>query len=252
LDLNYTRILNNDWSLTAGISYQKNKFSPDVASDDSYNGHVSNYYGYLLSESITTNRPHFPTRGHLFSVQGGVVFHRRADITYSPADGGSTEDISSILNNVDDYYRFLVNFTQFHPLDKKWTLFYTLQTGVCLHSQGFIVDNFYMGGIQQLFRQQIVFAGLNEQQINSSSTASGMLGMQYNFAGSLFLLGRANTGVYNFSTLTKAWDSNAVKSINGFSLGLGYNLGFLPMELTAMYSPEIGKVYSHIKIGFVF
>ena len=109
-----------------------------------------------------------------------------------------------------------------------------------------------MGGIQQLFRQQVVFAGLNEQQINSSSTASGMLGMQYNFAGDLFLMGRANTGVYNFSTLTKAWNSDTVKSVNGFSLGLGYNLGFLPMELTAMYSPEIGKVYSHTKIGFVF
>jgi len=79
-----------------------------------------------------------------------------------------------------------------------------------------------------------------------------MLEMQYNFAGSLFLMGRANTGIYNFSTLTKAWDSNTVRSINGFSLGLDYNLVFLPLELTAMYSPEIGKVYSHVKIGFVF
>lgn len=251
-DLNYARVVANDWSLAAGISHQRNKFSPDVVSDDSYRGYVSNYYAYVLSESITTDRVNFPTRGHLFTAQGGVVFGRKAQIEYSPADGGPTEDISSILNNVDDYYRFLVNFTQFHPLDKKWTLFYTLQTGVCLHSQGFIVDNFFMGGIQQLFRQQIVFAGLNEQQINSTSTATGLLGMQYNFAGNLFLMGRANTGVYNFSTLTKAWDSDMVKSINGFSLGLGYNLGFLPMELTAMYSPEIGKVYSHVKIGFVF
>jgi NTE family protein len=251
LDFNYTRVFNNDWNLTAGISYHKNKFSPDVVSDDSYDGYVSNYFGYLLSESITTDRPNFPTRGHIFSAQGGVVFKRKANITYSPADGPD-EDISNVLNNVDDYYKFLLNFSQFHPLNKKWTMFYTLQTGVCLHSQGFIIDNFYMGGIQQLFRQQIVFAGLNEQQINSTSTASGMLGMQYNFAGSLFLMGRANTGIYDFSTLTKAWDSSNVKSINGFSLGLGYNLGFLPMELTAMYSPEIGKVYSHIKIGFIF
>jgi NTE family protein len=131
-------------------------------------------------------------------------------------------------------------------------LFYTLQSSVAIHSQGFIVDNFYMGGIQQLFRQQVAFAGLNEQQINSTSVASGQLGMQYNFVGSLFLMGRANTGIYNFSTETKFWDSDTVKSINGFSLGLGYNLGFLPMELTASYSPEIEKVYTHVKIGFVF
>lgn len=252
LDFNYTRVIANDWSLAAGICFQRNKFSPDVVSDDSFRGYVSNYYAYLLSESITTDRVNFPTRGHLFTAQCGVVFDRKAQIEYSPVVGGPSQDISDLLNNAPDYYKFLVNFTQFHPLDKKWVLFYKLQTAVAIHSQGFIVDNFYMGGIQQLFRQQIAFAGLNEQQINSTSTASGMLGMQYNFAGSLFLMGRANMGIYNFSTLTKAWDPDTVKSINGFSLGLGYNLGFLPMELTAMYSPEIGKVYSHVKIGFVF
>ena len=250
-DLNYTRVMANDWSISSGISYQRNKFSPDVVSDDYFRGHVSNYFAYLSSESITTDRVNFPTRGHLFFAQAGVVFGRKAQIDYTSEDG-TTEDISSILNNVPEYYRFMVNFTKFNPLNKKMVLFYTLQSSVAIHSQGFIVDNFYMGGIQQLFRQQVAFAGLNEQQINSTSVASGQLGMQYNFVGSLFLMGRANTGIYNFSTETKFWDSDTVETINGFSLGLGYNLGFLPMELTASYSPEIGKVYTHVKIGFVF
>jgi NTE family protein len=250
-DMNYTRVMANDWSLAAGISYQRNRFSPDVVSTDFYRGYVSNYFGYLASESITTDRVNFPTRGHLFFAQGGIVFGRKAQIEHTLTDG-TIEDLSSLLRNAPDYYKFMINYTKYNPLNKKWVLFYTLQSSLAIHSQGFIVDNFYMGGIQQLFRQQIAFAGLNEEQINSTSVASGMLGMQYNFAGSLFLMGRANTGMYNFSTLTKAWDSNTVKSINGFSLGLGYNLGFLPLELTAMYSPEIGKLYSNVKIGFVF
>lgn len=251
-DFNYTRVLDNDWGVSMGVSYQNNKFSPDITSNDSFDGNVNNFFGYLASEAITTDRPHFPTRGYIFSAQAGIVFNRKANVMYSPANGDPDQDISSTLNNVDDYYRFMASFTKFNPLHKKWTLFYTMQLGVCLQSQGFIIDNFYVGGIQRLFRQQVVFAGLNEQQINTSSIASGMLGLQYNFAGDFFLMGRANTGMYDFSTLTKAWDSNTVKSVNGFSLGLGYNLGFLPMEFTAMYSPEIGKVYSHIKIGFIF
>ena len=250
-DLNYTRVLTNDWTITAGMSHQNNNFSPEVVSTDSYDGKISNYFAYLSSESITTDRPNFPTSGHLFYAQGGIVFNRKAQVNHTLLDGTS-EDVSSMLDNAPEYYKFIVNFTKFNPLSKKWVLFYNLQSSVAIHSQGFIVDNFYMGGIQQLFRQQLAFAGLNEQQINSTSVASGQLGMQYNFAGSLFLMGRANTGMYNFSTLTEFWDPDTVKSINGFSLGLGYNLGFLPMELTAMYSPEIGKVYSHVKIGFVF
>lgn len=250
-DLNYTRVLSNDWSITAGMSYQKNNFSPEVVNTDYFKGKVSNYFAYIASESITTDRVNFPTRGHLFFAQAGIVFGRKAQIEYSMLDG-TTEDVSDLLNNAPEYYKFMINYSKFNPLNKKWVLFYNLQSSVAIHSQGFIADNFYMGGIQQLFRQQVTFAGLNEQQINSTSVASGQLGMQYNFTGSLFLMGRANTGMYNFSTLTKLWDSDTVKSINGFSLGLGYNLGFMPMELTAMYSPEIEKVHTHVKIGFVF
>ena len=250
-DFNYTRVLANDWSLSSGISYQKNNFTPEVNAGVSYRGNVSNYFAYLATESITTDRPNFPTRGHLFYAQGGVVFGRKAQIDET-LDDGTSQDVSSLLNNVPDYYKFMVNFTKYNPLNKKLVLFYTLQSSVAIKSQGFIVDNFYLGGIQQLFRQQAAFAGINEQQINTTSLATGLLGMQYNFSGSLFLMGRANTGIYNFSTETKFWDSDTVDSINGFSLGLGYNLGFLPMELNAMYSPEIDKVYTHVKIGFVF
>jgi NTE family protein len=97
-----------------------------------------------------------------------------------------------------------------------------------------------------------VFAGLNEGQLTTTSLSSALAGMQYNFSGSLFLTGKINTAVYDFSTLTHAWDKDQVKWINGFSLGLGYNLGVLPIEFNGMYSPEIRAFYSHVKIGFLF
>ena len=193
----------------------------------------------------------FPTKGHLFFAQAGVVFGREAQIDHTFVDGTTVDD-SDFIDNAPAYYKLMFNFTKFNPLSKKTVLFYTLQSSVAINSQGFIVDNFYLGGVQQLFRQQVAFVGLNEQQINSTSLASAQLGIQYNFAGSFFLMGRANSALYDFSTETKFWDSDTVDHVNGFGLGLGYNLGFLPMELTASYSPEIGKLYTHVKIGFVF
>lgn len=121
-----------------------------------------------------------------------------------------------------------------------------------MNSQGLIFDNYFLGGVQRLSRQQKVFVGINETQINSASFSSVMLGMQYNVAGSFFLIGRANTGIYDYSTETKFYNPDNVKLINGVSLGLGYNLNILPMEFTAMYSPEIGALYAHIKVGFLF
>jgi len=250
-DLNYTRVLGINWSLGAGINYQKNKFSPDIADNLMVKGNNRNYYTYVRTESKTTDRPYFPTRGYELTVETGVAFNRKADITIYD-NTGNTKDTSDIVDSKPALYRFLLNYSRYHSLSDKMVFLYNLQAGISLKSQGFIFDDFYMGGMQQITGRQMVFVGLNEGQIATSSMASAMVGMQYNFSGSLFLTGKANTAMYDFSTLTKAYDKEKLKWINGFSLGLGYNLSVLPMEFNAMYSPEIKAFYSHVKIGFLF
>jgi NTE family protein len=226
-------------------------FSPDIADNVKTDGYSKNIYTYLRSESITTDRPNFPTRGYEFSAEAGVVFNRKASINVYDTDGNAA-DSSGIVDGQPEFYRFMLNYTRYHPLNEKLVLLYNLQTGITLNSQGFIFDDYFMGGIEQLTSNQRIFAGLNEGQITTTSVSSVLVGMQYNFSGSLFLIGRINTGIYDFSTLTKAFDADQLKWINGFSLGLGYNLGVLPLEFNAMYSPEIGTIYAHVKIGFLF
>lgn len=250
-DLNFAQSITNDWSLAAGIRFQKTYFSPDVADNLKIKGNTRNFYTYVRSESITTDRRLFPTSGYEFSAEAGMVFHRKALINANNSEGTSA-DVSEIVDGKPEFYKVMVTFTKFHSIQPKLVFFYNLQTANCLNSQDFIFDNYFLGGVQQLFKQQKVFVGINETQINSSSFSSAMLGIQYNVAGSFFVIGRANTGIYDYSSETKFYNSDRVKLINGFSLGLGYNLSVLPMEFTAMYSPEIGALYAHIKVGFVF
>lgn len=250
-DLNYTRVFGTNWSLASGFKLQKNMFSPEVADDTTYNGNYKNYYGYVRSESKTTDRNNYPTRGYEFSTEAGVVFGRKADMKINNGDG-STSDGSGIVDGKPEFYRFMVNFSRYHSINEKLVFLYNLQTGLTLNSQGFIFDNYYIGGVQQLTDRQMVFVGINEAQLTTRSVSTAMAGLQYNFSGNLFLTGKANTGMYNYSTLENLYEENDLKWINGFSLGLGYNLGVMPMEFTAMYSPEMGTVYSHIKIGFLF
>ena len=214
-------------------------------------GNSNNLYTYLRSESKTTDRTNFPTSGYEFSAEAGIAFNRKARINFIDNEGNAV-DSSDMVNGQPEFYRFMVNYSRYHPLNNKLVFLYNLQAGITLNSQGFIFDDFYMGGIQQFSRRQMVFSGLNEGQITTTSLSSALIGMQYNFSGSFFLTGRINTAVYDFSTLTKAFDNDQMKWINGFSLGLGYNLGVLPIEFNTMYSPEIGAIYSNVKIGFLF
>jgi NTE family protein len=251
IDLNYTRIFGINWSLTAGINHQRDSFSPDIADNLTTDGNSRNFCTYLRAESVTTDRPNFPTSGHEFSAEAGVVFNRKAKIIVYDEEGNAA-DSSGIVDGQPEFYRFVVNYTRYWPLNLRLVLFYNLQTGITLNSQGFLFDDLFMGGIQQFSNKQIVFPGLNEGQITTTSATSVMAGIQYNVTGNLFLTGRINTGIYDFSTLSKAFDTDQLKWINGFSLGLGYNLGVLPLEFNAMYSPEIGTIYAHVKIGFLF
>jgi NTE family protein len=166
--------------------------------------------------------------------------------------GDTAVDVSDLVNNKPAFYRFRLNFEKYYSVKKKWAFFYTIQTGISVNSQGFIFDNFYMGGVQQILKQQEIFVGLNEGQITTASVASGLVGMQYNFTGNLFLIGKFNSAIYNFSNLSRIYTSKEVENINGFSLGIAYNLGILPMEFTTMYSPEIGAFYTNVNIGFLF
>lgn len=250
-DLNYTRVFGINWSMAAGINYQKNTFEPDIAEKFLVDGNSNNFYTYVRSESKTTDRPNFPTSGYEFNTEAGVVFNRNANIkVYDSA--GNAADSSGMVDGKPEFYRFMLNYSRYHSLSEKLVFLYNLQAGITLHSQGFIFDDFYMGGMQQFSNKQVIFAGLNEGQLTTTSITAAQIGLQYNLSGNLFLTGRANTAMYDFSTLTKTFDKEQKKWINGFSLGLGYNLGVLPMEFNAMYSPEIGKVYSHVKIGFLF
>jgi NTE family protein len=251
-DLNFTRVFGINWSLSEGINYQRNTFSPEIADNLKVDGNSKNLYTYLRSESITTDRPNFPTRGYEFSAEAGVVFNRKAKIKVYDNEGNAA-DSSETVNGQPEFYRFMVNYTRYHLLNGKLVFLYNLQAGITLHSQGFVFDDFYLGGIQPFSnRQMMVFSGLNEGQITTTSLGSALVGMQYNFSGNFFLTGRMNTAIYDFSTLTKVYDKDQVKWINGFSLGLGYNLGMLPMEFNAMYSPEMRTIYAHVKIGFLF
>ncbi len=251
-DVNYSHVFGTEWSLSAGINYQKNHFYPDVAANVRIDGTTNYFYSYLRTENNTTNRLYFPTSGRILSAEAGVVFDRQADILAYTTNGEEQVDVSYLVDGKPEFYKARIDFLQFKPIHKRLTFFYNVNLGLTLHSQNFVFDGYYVGGIQPMFRQQMVFAGLNEGQINTSSSAIGLIGLQYNIAGDLFLMARANSMFYNFSTEKEFFVEENMKVLNGFSLGLGYNLGVLPLEFTAMYAPEIGAIYKHIKIGFLF
>lgn len=250
-DLNYSIVFGTNWSLAGGTSFRKTTFSPEVADNLKFKGNSKHFFTYLKLESNTTDRPNFPTSGHQLNASAGFAWHRKAKIDIYNTDGESV-DFSELVDGQPSYYSFTALYNKYFSLSPKVVLLLNLQGGVNLNSQGFTFDNFNIGGIQRVTSQQMVFPGMNDTQLNSASVGTAMMGVQYNFAGNFMLIGRANTGVYDFIDVEYFNESIKAEWINGFSIGMAYNLSVLPMEYNLMYSPEIGVVYNNVKIGFLF
>ena len=251
-DFNYTHVFIPSWSASVGASYNDLHYSPKVAANLRLKGYSIYYHAYLKTELNTCNAKRFPTKGQELSIEGGVVFSRRAKIN-ATLDDGTSADISSIIDNSREFYKFRLNYIKYIPLYKKNVVyFYNIQAAINYHSQNFLFDNFQLGGVQQIFGKQVTFVGLNEGQITTASCVVGMMGVQTTIFKDLFLNTKVNAAIFNFSSEKELFVPNQEDIITGISAGIGYNLRFLPMEFNVMYSPEIGKVYNNIKIGFIF
>lgn len=251
IDLNYKRLLGRNAGIGFGLSRLNYKFSPDIAANGSFNGKIGNYYGYLNVEINTLNRRFFPTQGFDVYAELGILFGRKANLMINSAD--SSLDASSLVP-VNESERLKIHAIKYTSLNNKLTLIKSFSLGMQRDYSNFIFDNFFLGGVQQIFRSQYAFAGLMEAQINTSSFAGVQLGVQYRVISELYLIGRINGGYYGFSTSSRVLDVKApgLKGILGAGLSLGYNLSAMPMEFTIMYSPEVAKVYGHVRIGFLF
>lgn len=254
VDLNYKRQFGTNAAITLGVSKVNIGLNPDISANGSFKGNFNNYYSYLGYEYNTINRRFFPTSGFDISIELGYLSGRSIDIDYSEND--STLNLNEIPDLVkrfnDPFYRFQTQFIKYSSFGSRFTLIKHLGVGAHMNYSTFLLDGFTLGGIQRVINRQFIFAGLQEGQIITSSFAGLNLGLQYRVYSELYVIARANAAYYGFSTREALVDVSAAKGILGTGLSLGYNLSAMPMEFTAMYSPEVGILYGHVRLGFLF
>jgi NTE family protein len=116
----------------------------------------------------------------------------------------------------------------------------------------YIADNFVVGGVREIIRNQVSFTGLSESEIKTGSIASVQIGLQYKLAKKALLTGRTNAALYNF--YKTGFNSITAKNnlLTGYGLTFGYDSPIGPLEFTVMYCDQDGKVRNNINIGYSF
>lgn len=244
--LDFQTSAHQSFAVGLGTAYEWIHFKPAIRSEIEVKGNFSKLKSYFFAKFNTLNQTFYPTRGFRLYTELGYVYDQKPNITLF-ANGEPTGDVDIVFDN---YTRLYIDGTAHVPLSGNFNLFSEFQSGVNLTDQLNVLNDFYIGGINGEFRNQIRFAGLNEVSINSPSAAMLQFGLRYRMFNNIYIIGRANGLVRDFVSV----NNNPAKTafLTGYALTFAYKSPIGPFELSAMYSPESNSVQSYVRFGIVF
>jgi NTE family protein len=247
--------INTHWNLKRkfwfgiGTRFEAFHYKPDITSKFEFRGSNNLFNSYLSLRLNTLSNSVYPRRGSKVDVEAGYVYSQHTDLSFYN-DGDPIANTDSLGFNFNNFIRTKLNYEHYYPLSRRNTFFTQVQAGINFNQQESVLNDYFIGGLDRTFRNQITFAGLNEGTVYTSSAASLMFGLRYQMFNNLFLITKANALYRNFigsnkNLYTASW-------LTGYAVTLGYNFVLGPLEISAMYCDQSKKLLPYINLGIPF
>ncbi len=237
--------------LTFGIGHKFEwlTYHPRIASGIEVRGSnaFSSFFTYLHHNSL--DRSIFPKRGLKIEVELARVSHQRANVDVL-VNGQQPADPDSSFISEQAYYRFFTQAEGYLPLSRRITAFAHAQAGANFNYQRNAMNEFVVGGLTRMFRNQITFAGMQEGAVYTPALASLQAGIRAQLFPGAYLAGRANILVNNIISRSDFFRYQDFYS--GYALTFSYNFALGPLDLSVMFCDQTQRVQTYINLGIPF
>ncbi|HEY0678479.1 MAG TPA: hypothetical protein VGD17_09340, partial [Chitinophagaceae bacterium] len=204
-------------------------------------------YGYVSHNSLNKNV--YPRRGLKMDAVFERVGRQHPNVQFF-RDGKPVTDPDTITIETSPYERILLNLEGYTPLSRRSTLLLGMQGGVNFNYNKHVMNEFVVGGLTRLFRNQITFAGLQEGTFYTPSVFASQAGFRYELFNNTYLIGRANMLLTNFVSKSNFFQNPDF--LTGYSFTFAYNFALGPLEISAMYSDQSRRLSTYINLGIAF
>lgn len=236
-------------SLGIGHRFEGFSYTPSISTNNlevKGTNQQNNSYAFFKYNSLSNNV--YPRKGIRMHLEAGRVY--AADPRVNFYRNGKEQNNDTLGFSFGAFARTTFLFDHYVPLSQRVTLIEHIQAGFNFMDKMGPLNAYYIGGLSNEFRNQILFAGLNEGTRYTSSVASFQLGVRYQMFSSIFLTGRANLLYHDIVTSNAR--STRAGYLSGYSLTFGYNFLLGPLEISAMYSEQSKKVIPYVNLGIPF
>ena len=238
-------------SFTIGVGhrFERIQYSPQLSSGFEFKGR--NYFSTLSSylKFNTLDRNVFPRTGVKAEAEFAGVLKQDAEMKFL-LNGEPIDDPDSLHISTEPYLRTTITAEAYAPMGGKWTAFLNLQGGINFNYSKNVMNEFIVGGMTKLYRNQVLFAGLQEGTIYTPSTATIQGGVRMPLFNGSYLTGRANILFNNFISESHFFSYEDFYS--GYALTFSYNFALGPLDLSLMYCDQTKKLQTYINLGIPF
>lgn len=236
------------FTVGVGSRFEWVKYNPKISSEVEFKGSKKFFtpFAYLARNSL--DKSIYPRRGFKLDIEAGWVAPQNSHIRFY--ENGVQVPPGVIFISDRSFYRSSLNLETYTPLSKRTTLLFNVQGGANFDYADNALNEFVIGGLTKTFRNQITFAGLPEGAEYSSSVAALQGGLRVQIFNNTYLMGRANVLFNNFVEDSGFFVTRDFFS--GYALTFSYNFALGPLEISAMYCDQTGKIQSYVNLGIPF
>lgn len=204
---------------------------------------------YLRYEFNSHDRLFLPRRGAYILFEPSVILNKPRNIEIKTA-GQRIDNIDSLGIRYGDFLRVRLQLQKVIPFQRKHFLTLQGEADANINASQFVFQDFVVGGLQPVIRNQVVFAGLSDAALRTNSLAKVSVNWRYQFAGSFYTGVTANVMYHSF--LKEQYYRPSSKFLSGAALTFGVDSPIGPLELSFMYSDNSGILKNYVNLGFRF
>ena len=238
-----------NFTIGIGHRFEWLQYKPQIASIFEFKGRndFSTLFGYIKYNTLDRNT--LSRKGIKVEAEMGRVAAQHAKINFL-SNGHPPTDPDSLNVASTPYPRTWLAAEGYLPISGKLTAFLNLQTGINFNYSRHVMNEFVVGGMTKLFRNQVTFAGLQEGTVYTPAMATVQGGLRTLLFTGAYLTGRANVLFNNFISKSDFFSYEDIYT--GYALTFSYNFALGPLDLSLMYCDQTRKLQSYINLGIPF
>lgn len=236
-------------SFGVGTSFENLNYRPKLPSAIEVKDGINFFNSYLFFQTNSLSNTVYPHSGNKTSFKAGYIYSQSEDLHFY-SEGVPINNIDSLGITYANYLQVKLNSEKYFPISKRTTFYTQIQGCFNFKKKTDIVNSFAVGGLTSVYHNQVTFAGLNEGSVLTNSIAALQMSLRYQLYSNTFLIGKINGAFYDF--IDEKFAPSYSKFLSGYSLSLGYNFIFGPLEISAMYCDQSKSLLPYINLGIPF